>query len=337
MSETTTLTEASELPLKFCNRVKNFYPENSDAIMAGFSVERKGSFRINTLTSSQAEVLQEFLEKEIEISEYSYFSPEISDNFSVYTFDRKFEYAIKGTQAFYEGKIYLQSLASMVPVFALQPKRRQNILDVCAAPGSKTTQIAAITENNAIITALEKNQIRHQRLEYNIALQGAEKSIETHKIDALKYLKDETSIRATTDFDAILLDAPCSAEGRISLSQEKSYGFWKMQNILDKAQLQYNLLAASFGKLKKGGVLVYSTCTLAPEENEGVVSRILEDFPEISLVSLPHIFASDEALEYITPALTLYDSEEVKISEKTLKILPSEYTEGFFVAKFLKK
>jgi 16S rRNA (cytosine1407-C5)-methyltransferase len=69
-------------------------------------------------------------------------------------------------------------------------------------------------------------------------------------------------------FDRILLDAPCSAEGRISLANEKSYGFWSLENIEKKAQQQYELLTHALGALKPGGTLVYSTCTLAPEENE---------------------------------------------------------------------
>ena len=84
-------------------------------------------------------------------------------------------------------------------------------------------------------------------------------------------------------FDRILLDAPCSAEGRILLSNEKSYGFWSLDNIEKKAELQYDLLAQAVRALKSGGTIVYSTCTLAPEENEGVVARILSEHPDMKL------------------------------------------------------
>ena len=327
------------LPLKLINRLKNFYPDDHEYILKGFEGKKKGSFRINTLKSSTEKVLAEFSDKNIEISLYTGFSSAVSQKYWVYTFDRKFEYAIKGTDAFYQGGIYLQSLASMMPVFVMNPQESTNILDVCAAPGGKTTQIAMHTSNTAKITALEKNAMRHTKLKYNISLQGAEKNITTYKIDAIKFLKGTTSIRLAENFDMILLDAPCSAEGRISLEREKSYGFWSMQNVLDKASLQFDLLSASVSKLNSGGSLVYSTCTLAPEENEGVVSRILEAFPEISLAKVPEIFSQEEnsSLSYVKKGLSLYDTPEQKISEKTLKILPSEYTEGFFVAKFVKK
>lgn len=86
-------------------------------------------------------------------------------------FDREYEYAIKGTRAFYDGKIYLQSIASMLPVFVLEPESGETILDVCAAPGSKTTQIAMTMENKGRIYAIEQNQIRYDKLLHNCQLQ----------------------------------------------------------------------------------------------------------------------------------------------------------------------
>jgi 16S rRNA C967 or C1407 C5-methylase (RsmB/RsmF family) len=83
------------------------------------------------------------------------------------------------------------------------------------------------------------------------------------KMDARKYFDE-----STTEFNKILLDAPCSAEGRIFLPNEKSYGFWSLENITKKAELQYELLSNAVKILRTGGTLVYSTCTLAPEENE---------------------------------------------------------------------
>ena len=88
-------------------------------------------------------------------------------------FDRAQEYAIKGTRAFYDGKIYLQSIASMIPVIALEPKSGETILDLCAAPGSKTTQLAMMLHNTGKIVAIEQNQIRYDKLMHNCTLQGA--------------------------------------------------------------------------------------------------------------------------------------------------------------------
>lgn len=88
-------------------------------------------------------------------------------------FDRAHEYAIKGTRAFYDGKIYLQSIASMLPVLVLEPQSGETILDICAAPGSKTTQMAMMMRNTGKIVAIEQNQIRYDKLMHNCTLQGA--------------------------------------------------------------------------------------------------------------------------------------------------------------------
>jgi NOL1/NOP2/sun family putative RNA methylase len=308
------------LPEKLLSRLKTIHPKEYEKILDGFSQKRIGSFRINFLKSSVEEVLQECKKKNIQVFPFKHI-PE------VFTFERKDEYAIKGTQNFYEGKIYLQSIASMLPVLALSPQKNTKILDVCAAPGSKTTQIAALTENSSEIIALEKNHIRCEKLRYNCNLQGAN-SVEVKKIDALKYLADAK----TPLFDQILLDAPCSAEGRIFLENEKSYGFWSQENILEKAQLQYEIFSLALTKLKKGGELVYSTCTLAPEENEGVVTKILE---ENSDIILEKISFWDE--QYFLPGISEFNREKFLEPEKMMRVLPSKFTEGFFVVKIRKK
>ncbi len=170
-------------------------------------------------------------------------------------FDREHEYAIKGTQAFYDGKIYLQSIASQLPALVLDPDAGESILDVCAAPGSKTTQLAMMMSNRGSIYAIEQNQIRYDKLLHNCALQGA--TIVTGvKMDARHWLSDTGAAvtviddMADIEFDRILLDVPCSAEGRISLDNEKTYGFWSLDNIRQKSELQAELLQVSWDHLK---------------------------------------------------------------------------------------
>lgn len=120
------------------------------------------------------------------------------------------------------------------------------VLDVTAAPGSKTTQMAALLKNTGKIVACEKHQIRYDKLVHNIELQGTT-NVETHKMDALKLMTELEE----ESFDAILLDVPCSAEGRFKLSDERTYGFWTLGNIRDKAIIQTGLLEASIPLLKK--------------------------------------------------------------------------------------
>lgn len=129
----------SILPEKFLSRLKNIYPDDNirNGILEAMSFARIGSLRINTLYPKSDEVFSEFSERGIEIIP-------IDGIDGAYTFDKKHEYAIKGSDAFYKGKIYLQSVASLLPALILDPQLDENILDVCAAPGGKTTQISAL-------------------------------------------------------------------------------------------------------------------------------------------------------------------------------------------------
>ena len=310
------------LPSLLTSRLKTLLWNDHDSVMDAFSHERKGSFRINLLKWDGSEVLSELSEKWIVIQEFQWLP-------WVYTFDRVHEYAIKGTRAFYDGKIYLQWIASMLPVLTLSPQNWEKILDVCAAPWSKTTQMAMLMHNEWTVVALEQNQIRYDKLMHNSRLQWAT-IVEGEKVDARKYFQD-----SVWEFDKILLDAPCSAEWRILLSNEKSYGFWSLENTKKKAELQYELLSGAIQLLKKWWTLVYSTCTLAPEENEWVVSRILWENPNLEIETID-IGLGDKSWwkEGITEFGTQKYNEQLK---KAVRILPSWETEGFFVVKIGKR
>ena len=310
------------LPSELVSRLQIICDSDFDAVMHWLSVSRIGSFRVNTLKSTITEVETEFLQKWIEFSVFRDF-----DN--IFVFDKKFEYAIKGTNAFYDGKIYLQSIASMLPVLALDPRSWQKILDVCAAPWSKTTQISALQKWNGKIVAIEKNQIRFDKLAYNCRLQWAD-NVECVKSDALKFL-----LQTHEMFDKILLDAPCSAEWRIFLDNEKSFGFWSLENILQKAQLQTDLLSLAWQKLLPEWELVYSTCTLAPEENEKVVSDFLNQNPDAELLSIDIAWQKSD---FWKTNISAFDNRSFdNLSSLCVRILPTEYTEWFFLAKIKKQ
>ncbi|MDQ1343799.1 MAG: tRNA (cytosine49-C5)-methyltransferase [Patescibacteria group bacterium] len=132
-------------------------------------------------------------------------------------------------------------------------------------------------------------------------------------------------------FDAILLDVPCSAEGRIRTEDERTFGFWTERNVWEKAALQSQFLQASFASLRPGGSLVYSTCTLAPEENEGVISSFLSEHPSAVLEACS--LDVPEARPGIPSFLTKKYHADIG---KTLRILPSDRFEGFYLAKIRK-
>lgn len=342
------------LPSLLTSRLRKILDIDYPTVINALTHERQGSLRINTLKGDAMDIIAEFAEKWIILTS---FEPILW----AYFFDRVHEYAIKGTRAFYDGKIYLQSLASMIPVLALEPRAQELILDICAAPGSKTTQLAALMHNKWKIIAIEHNQIRFDKLMHNCTLQGAT-NVEGIKLDAKKYFmwdyevtgeeihkkgkyakyiepkaweKSDTDERTIPLFDRILLDAPCSAEGRILIENEKSYGFWTLENIAEKSVLQYELLSLAVDALKSWGTLVYSTCTLAPEENEGVISRVLDAHKDLKL---QNINLGLSGSQWWKRWIESFEGQKYHADiSKCVRILPSPETEGFFIAKIGKK
>jgi len=282
------------------------------AMLQAFSVARKPTFRVNTLKATDQEVMDVLREEQIMFERIK----TIPHAFLVKntTDDELLEHRL--TQ---EGKIYMQGISSMIPPLVLLDERGPTlksaptrILDLCAAPGSKTTEIAMMTNNAAEIVATEDNEVRFQKLENTIRIQGA--NVDARHTDGTLLHKEFPEY-----FDKVLVDAPCSAEGRINIHEKRTFGFWSEKNIVEHAKLQRRLLRAAVGCLKPGGTLVYSTCTLAPEENEKMVEWLITEFPQMKPADV----------SFALPNIK-------KTTHKTITMLPSELMEGFFVAKLSK-
>ncbi|MCS7143649.1 MAG: NOL1/NOP2/sun family putative RNA methylase [Archaeoglobaceae archaeon] len=220
------------------------------------------------------------------------------------------------------GIIFPQSSVSMIPPLLLDLKPGIKVLDLCASPGAKTTQIAQYMENEGCIVA---NDVKMERV--NVLISNLQKCgvliAKVTMMDGRKFAKFEKK------FDAVLVDAPCSNIGMIR--KKYSYAkFWSLKLSIDLSKLQKELILAGYRALKPGGVLVYSTCSLEPLENEAVVDHLLRNTnAEILEIDLPlkslEGFKKFENLEFL---------EEVR---KCLRIHPQmNDTEGFFVAKILK-
>lgn len=225
------------------------------------------------------------------------------------------------------GYYYIQELASMLPVIALNPKKNETILDLCASPGSKTTQLASKLENAGTIIANEVSIGRIKILANNLERCGVANVIITKKEGSALCRRLQ---RLNFQFDKILVDAPCSGEGTLR-SSPRTYLMWNINSVKQLAGIQKNLVSAVIPLLKKGGEMIYSTCTHAPEENEETVDFILKNFPEMKIekVSLPV-----KSREGITHWENKEYSKDVKFSHR---IYPQDNnTEGFFVAKFKK-
>lgn len=221
------------------------------------------------------------------------------------------------------GYFFVQEAASMIPPIALNPRFKEKILDMAAAPGSKATQIAQYMGNKGILIANDYKKIRTDPLKENIQRMGITNTIVT--------IKNARKIKGF-EFDKILLDAPCSGTGAIRKSI-KTLKMWNPNEISRLAGTQKQLIKTAFKNLKSGGTLVYSTCSLEPEENEEVIDYLLEEESDAQLekTSLPGLKTSNPITKFNKKTY----NPEIK---KTLRIWPQDNdTEGFFVAKIKKE
>lgn len=282
--------------------------ETAKKIINGYLTKRKTTLRINTIKSNIEEIKNKLQESKIEYEEV----PWSKEALIIKNVDEK---TIQEMDIYQDGKIYMQSLSSMLPPIILEPKEKTDILDMAAAPGGKTTQIAALTNNKAHITACEKNKIRAERLKYNVDKQGA--------TCVFIMPKDSRFIDDFFSFDQILLDAPCSGSGTLDFNNSNIEKYFTKQLIERSTKTQKTLLKKAISLLKPGHEMVYSTCSVLACENEDVVESILKD-EKIEIVPI-----SFEGIESL-PVLP------TKISG-TLCVCPTELYEGFFVAKIRKK
>ena len=283
---------------------KQYGTKITKEIIEGYQTKRKTTLRINTIKSNIEEIKKELEKEKIEYETIKW----SKEALIIKNADEK---KIQEMEIYKNGKIYLQSLSSMLPPIILEPKEGTDILDMAAAPGGKTTQIAALTNNKAHITACEKNKIRAERLKYNVDKQGA--------TCVFIMPKDSRFIDDFFSFDQILLDAPCSGSGTLDYNDANVEKYFTEQLIERSTKTQKTLLSKAIKLLKPGHEMVYSTCSILDCENEDVVSSVIKN-GNIEIV--PINFEGMEELPILP----------TKISG-TLCVKPTELYEGFFVAK----
>lgn len=295
------------VPEFLIQKLKEQYGDATE-IVAGYGEKRYTTLRVNTLKSSAREVTDALTAAGIRFetspfSDIAYLLPEATEK------------DIMALSLFEEGKIYLQSFSSMLPPLVLDPAEGDDILDMAAAPGGKTTQMAAMTGNKAFITACERHPIRAEKLKHNLEVQGAGK-VSVMVTDA-RQLDDFFS------FGKILLDAPCSGSGTV-FAEDPNLEKTMTPVLVGKCRnTQLALLKKAIRLLKKGGTLVYSTCSILREENEEIVKAAIKGTgTEIVPIELP----GTEQLPLLPVTLP-----------GTLCVRPTREYEGFFVAKMVKR
>lgn len=278
------------------------------SILDAYCCKRRVTLRANTLKASAEEVRAALEQADIAYRPVAWYA----DAFVLEDAD---ESAVRALPLYQDGKIYLQSLSSMLPPLVLAPRAGADILDMAAAPGGKTTQMAALSGNRAHITACEMNPIRAERLRYNVEKQGA----------SCVYImqKDARTLDDFFAFDQILLDAPCSGSGVLDAADEH-LGERFTRKLIDKSvRAQRALLTKAIKLLKKGQELVYSTCSVLACENEDMINAALSG-GKVELVPI-------DAEQWQTiPLLPTSLAGCVCVA-------PTELYEGFFLAKLRKK
>ena len=180
------------------------------------------------------------------------------------------------------GMYYIQEASAMAPAVLCDAQPGERVLDLCAAPGGKSTKLAASLQGRGILVANEIHPERARVLSSNLERMGVRNALVTNESP------QRLASRFPLFFDRIVVDAPCSGEGMFR-KEEEALTNWSPENVRMCAQRQTEILEEAASMLRPGGRLVYSTCTFSPEENEGVIFRFLMEHPGFSLVSIPDL------------------------------------------------
>lgn len=285
------------IPAFLQEKLSSEYGEEAERIKAGYAARRPVTLRANALKTSAAAVGEMLKERGIAYRRLSWYE-------DAFVLEGISEGELQELSAYGRGEIYLQSLSSMLPPLLMKLKAGETILDMTAAPGGKTAQMAALSDGKALITACERDAIRFERLKFNLQRQGA------LRVNAMKV--DASKLDDFFRFDKILLDAPCSGSGTISLGEPLRIN---EKLLLGCMKSQRALLKKAVKLLKKGGILVYSTCSVLKEENEWQLKEVLS---QCSLVPIEDAFVKE---------LPLLNGES-----GTITVCPNELFEGFFLA-----
>lgn len=257
------------LPKDFENRMQGMLKEAYPAFIDSYNKEKYQALRLNPLKVQK----QNFLEKApFELSQV----PWEKEGFY---YDGNVDQPGKHPYHM-AGVYYIQEPSAMAPVVYLDAKPGEKILDMCAAPGGKSTQIAANMKGEGILISNEINPARAKILSENVERMGIRNAMVTNEAPKkLSEIFDEY-------FDKILVDAPCSGEGMFRKNEE-ACGEWSLGNVELCAARQDEILDCAADMLRPGGRLVYSTCTFAPAENEGSISRFLDRHSDFELLEVP--------------------------------------------------
>ncbi|WAA13283.1 RsmF rRNA methyltransferase first C-terminal domain-containing protein [Fervidibacillus halotolerans] len=301
-----------KLPDGFVKKMNDLLKDEAEDFFATYKETRLGGLRINPLKiqSEQWEKQSPFPLKNIPFVENGYY----------YSLE-KYE---PGKHPYhFAGVYYIQEPSAMFVAPLLDVKPGEKVLDLCAAPGGKTTQIGASLKQQGILVANEIHPKRAKVLSENVERFGLQNAIVTNETP------ERLAQHFPSYFDKIIVDAPCSGEGMFRKDPE-AIEYWSEQHVLACQKNQMNILDAAVQMLREDGILVYSTCTFSPEENEQVIERFLDQYPNMELIDIE----KGKGIENGRPEWSRTKREELK---KTARLWPHKLDgEGHFVAKMKK-
>lgn len=310
----TIMQAKNKLPLDFIEELERTYNKRIvDKILMGMLKKRLTTLRVNTLKYDIDILIKSLEEEDIQFDKVLWYKDAL-------IIKNAEEREIQKLDIYKKGCIYIQSLSSMIPPIVLNPKENEKVLDLTAAPGSKTTQMACMMNNKGYILANELDKIRCNKLRYNVNMQSA------NIVEVVNGRGEDIGERYKTTFDKVLLDTPCSGEGRFIITDANTYKFYSSKQIEELTKVQKSLFGSAYKALKIGGQMVYSTCTLNKKENEDILNWAIKNYN----------------MEILDININLKDSIKAfskgvdKSIEKALMVLPSKSQEGFFIAKLKK-
>ena len=297
---------ASVVPGYLHERLLAEYGPLTETIEAGFDVRRPVTLRINTLRSGAEEVCAALEDAGIRFERVKWYPDAL-------VMPECEEKDVQALPIYMEGKVYLQGLSPMLPPLMMRLVPGESVLDMAAAPGGKTTQMAALSGDRVMITACERDAPRAERLRFNLARQWA------RRVQVLQ--QDARNLDPAFRFDSVLLDAPCSGSGTLLLSgpQRRLEPDWLAKVV----KRQKAMLRKGLSLLRAGGELVYATCSILREENEEVLREAVESGAAELLPPPEELAACLPLLPTALPGV--------------LCVCPTENFEGFFAAKIRKR
>lgn len=313
-----------KFPADWVEHINNLYPKGLlHEIWQGYFQTKPTTLRINTL-----KVSQENAEKQMSKAGIKWERLALPLAYEVSGISYK---KLTSLDLYRDGAIYLQSLASQIPAIALSPQPGELVLDLCASPGGKTTQMAALMKNQGEVIAIEPDPIRFARLNKNIEHQGAQivKTINTRGESFCRnYLENNSPL-----FDRILIDAPCSGDGTFYLNEPISYTHWNWSFVDKVSKLQKKLIERALKILKPCGYIVYSTCSTPLLENEDLVEFISHKSKNLQLQQVK----DKNLISCLRNSKDLFSHIKHKnFVSKTYRVVPNVKNEGFFLALWQK-